>query len=549
MEIVNSRRNDPNVAALLFKVCEITERKQAQASLLERTNMLRTLTEASPLAIVVADLDGRVQMWNPAAERVFGWTVGETIGGPIPFLLDDNAVDHRHLHERVLQGEAFTALEAQRRRKDGAIINVSIWTAPLRDSSGRISGVMEVIGDITERKQLEAQLRQVQKMEGIGRLAGGVAHDFNNLLTAILGYTDMLARQLPAAGSQAPSGATALDWQRIHDGVQEIRRAAERAATLTQGLLAFSRSQVLQPTIIDVNAAVTAMEALLRRLIGENIDLATFLDPSLARVKADVSQLEQVMMNLVVNAKDAMPNGGKLTIETANVELDDTYAQSRVAVIPGSYVRLAVSDNGCGMDGDTKLRVFEPFFTTKERGKGTGLGLSTVYGIVKQSGGYIWVYSEAGHGTTFKVYLPTVRAPLPDRPEMPPPEPAPRGRETVLLVEDEEIVRTLVRQVLTWHGYHVIEARTGEEALKIIERGDPFDLLLTDVIMPGMSAIELVKIVESKRPHLKVIYMSGYTDHAIVRNGLLAGNVPFLQKPFAPDRLAHKIREVLNRPR
>ena len=488
-------------------------------------------------------------MWNPAAERVFGWTVGETIGGPIPFLLDDNAVDHRHLHERVLQGEAFTALEAQRRRKDGAIINVSIWTAPLRDSSGRISGVMEVIGDITERKQLEAQLRQVQKMEGIGRLAGGVAHDFNNLLTAILGYTDMLARQLPAAGSQAPSGATALDWQRIHDGVQEIRRAAERAATLTQGLLAFSRSQVLQPTIIDVNAAVTAMEALLRRLIGENIDLATFLDPSLARVKADVSQLEQVMMNLVVNAKDAMPNGGKLTIETANVELDDTYAQSRVAVIPGSYVRLAVSDNGCGMDGDTKLRVFEPFFTTKERGKGTGLGLSTVYGIVKQSGGYIWVYSEAGHGTTFKVYLPTVRAPLPDRPEMPPPEPAPRGRETVLLVEDEEIVRTLVRQVLTWHGYHVIEARTGEEALKIIERGDPFDLLLTDVIMPGMSAIELVKIVESKRPHLKVIYMSGYTDHAIVRNGLLAGNVPFLQKPFAPDRLAHKIREVLNRPR
>jgi len=546
MEIMNSRRDDPSVAALIFKVCDITERKQAQSALLERSDMLRTLTEASPLAIVVEDLEGKVQMWNPAAERVFGWTVGETLGRPLPFLLDDQKADHRNLHERVLQGEAFTALEAQRRKKEGAVINVSIWTAPLRDAAGRISGIMEVIGDITERKQLEAQLRQVQKMEGIGRLAGGVAHDFNNLLTAILGYTDLLARQLPASASQAQSGPLGLDWECIQEGVREIRRAAERAGALTQGLLAFSRSQVLQPTIVDVNAVVGGMEALLLRLIGENVDLATFPDPSLARVKADVSQLEQVIMNLVVNAKDAMPNGGKLTIETANVELDETYSQTRVAVIPGSYVRLAVSDNGCGMDTDTKLRVFEPFFTSKERGKGTGLGLSTVYGIVKQSGGYIWVYSELGHGTTFKVYLPQVQAQPSAKPEARPADPAPRGRETVLLVEDEEMVRTLIRQVLTWHGYHVLEARTGEEALKIIERGDQLDVLLTDVIMPGMSAIDLVKIVESKRPDLKVIYMSGYTDHAIVRNGLLAGNVPFLQKPFAPDRLAHKVREVLN---
>ncbi len=546
MEIMNSRRDDPSVAALIFKVCDITERKQAQLALLERSDMLRTLTEASPLAIVVEDLEGKVQMWNPAAERVFGWTVGETLGRPLPFLLDDQKADHRNLHERVLQGEAFTALEAQRRKKEGAVINVSIWTAPLRDAAGRISGIMEVIGDITERKQLEAQLRQVQKMEGIGRLAGGVAHDFNNLLTAILGYTDLLARQLPASASQAQSGPLGLDWECIQEGVREIRRAAERAGALTQGLLAFSRSQVLQPTIVDVNAVVGGMEALLLRLIGENVDLATFPDPSLARVKADVSQLEQVIMNLVVNAKDAMPNGGKLTIETANVELDETYSQTRVAVIPGSYVRLAVSDNGCGMDTDTKLRGFEPFFTSKERGKGTGLGLSTVYGIVKQSGGYIWVYSELGHGTTFKVYLPQVQAQPSAKPEARPADPAPRGRETVLLVEDEEMVRTLIRQVLTWHGYHVLEARTGEEALKIIERGDQLDVLLTDVIMPGMSAIDLVKIVESKRPDLKVIYMSGYTDHAIVRNGLLAGNVPFLQKPFAPDRLAHKVREVLN---
>ena len=544
MEIMNSRRDDPNLQGLVFKVCDITDRKQTQAALLERSDTLRTLTEASPLAIVVEDLDGKVQMWNPAAERVFGWTVGETIGRSLPFLLEDNKSDHHHLYDRVLQGEAFTALEAQRRRKDGAILSVTIWTAPLRDAAGNISGILQIIGDITERKQLEAQLRQVQKMEGIGRLAGGIAHDFNNLLTAILGYTDMVSRHLP--GSEPQPDAAEPDWQRVQDGVQEIRRAAERAATLTQGLLAFSRSQVLQPTVVDMNAIVTGMEALALRLVGENIDVATFLDPTLAQVKADVSQLEQVIMNLVVNAKDAMPDGGKLTIETANVELDETYAHSRVAVIPGPYVRLAVSDNGCGMDADTRLRVFEPFFTTKERGKGTGLGLSTVYGIVKQSGGYVWAYSEVGHGSTFKVYLPRVQAPPVAKTEAPPVEPAPRGRESVLLVEDEEMVRTLVRQVLTWHGYHVLEARSGEEALKILERGDPIDLLLTDVIMPGMSAIDMVKIVAAKRPDLKIIYMSGYTDHAIVRNGLLAGNVPFLQKPFAPDRLAHKVREVLN---
>ena len=546
MEIMNSRRDDPDVATLIFKVCDITERRQAQGALLERSDLLGTLTEASPLAIVVEDLEGKVQMWNPAAERVFGWTVGETLGRPLPSLLDNNEADHRHLHARVLQGEAFTALEAQRRKKDGTVINVSIWTAALRDSTGRITGTMEVIGDITERKQLEAQLRQAQKMEGIGRLAGGIAHDFNNLLTAIIGYTDMITHQLPAPMPEAQPDASGLDWQRIQNGVMEIRRAAERAATLTQGLLAFSRSQVLQPTIVDVNAVVRGMQVLLLQLIGENVNLATFLDPALSRVKADVSQLEQVIMNLVVNARDAMPHGGKLTIETADVELDETYAQTRMAVIPGPYVRLAVSDNGCGMDAETKLRVFEPFFTTKERGKGTGLGLSTAYGIVKQSGGYVWVYSEPDHGSTFKVYLPKAQGEPSAKPEPRRTNPAPRGRETVLLVEDEEMVRTLVHQALTWHGYHVLEARTGEEALKIIERGDQIDLLLTDVIMPGMSAIELVKIVESKRPELKVIYMSGYTDHAIVRNGLLAGNVPFLQKPFAPDRLAHKVREVLN---
>ena len=293
IEIINSRRDDPSVGVLAFRICDISERKHAQVALLERSDMLRTLTEASPLAVVVEGLDGKVQMWNPAAERIFGWTVGEAIGRSTPCLLDDNELDHRNLHERVLNGEAFTALEAQRKQKDGRVINVSIWTAPLRDAAGRVSGIMEVVSDITERKQLEAQLRQVQKMEGIGQLAGGVAHDFNNLLTAIVGYTDMLARQLPAPEERSEVDLRDRDWQRIHDGVREIRRAVERAAVLTQGLLAFSRSQVLQPTIVDVNAVVHGMEALLLRLIGENVDLASFLDPSLARVKADVSQLDR----------------------------------------------------------------------------------------------------------------------------------------------------------------------------------------------------------------------------------------------------------------
>ena len=547
-ESVSTGSDAPPLPVLNIKIRTLRERNQLPAVLLERSDMLRTLAEALPLAIVVADLNGHVQMWNPAAERIFGWTTAETFGKPTPGVLDNRTADHRHLHDRVVQGEAFTALEDQRQRKNGAVINVSVWTAPLRDTSGRVSGTMEVISDITERNQLEGQLRQAQKMEGIGQLAGGVAHDFNNLLTAIVGYTDMLAVHLPSA-SQTASGSVPDSHQKVHEALQSIRRAAGIAATLTQGLLAFSRSQVLQPTIVNVNDVVVNMQPLLHQLMGECVDVATLLDPTVANIRADVAQLEQVILNLIVNAKDAMPNGGKLTIETANVELDDSYAQQRLAVIPGPYVRLAVSDNGTGMNADTMARVFEPFFTTKPRGKGTGLGLSTAYGIIKQSGGYVWIYSEVGHGTTFKIYLPQVMATAATPPpEAPSAQPAPRGSETVMLVEDEEMVRTLVKQVLTWHGYRVLEAPTGEEAIKLVERHEHFDLILTDVIMPGMSAIDLVKLIQVKRPDVKVIYMSGYTDHAVVRNGLLSGQVPFLQKPFAPDRLAHKVREVLDKP-
>ena len=405
---------------------------------------------------------------------------------------------------------------------------------------------MEAIADITDRKQLEEQLRQAQKMEGIGRLAGGIAHDFNNLLTAINGHAEMLLTTSALVESDAAAGASELAV--IRDGVDQISRAGGRAAALTHQLLAFSRSQVLQPTILNLNSAVADMEQMLRRLIGENIDLVVAPSPNLESVKADATQIAQVILNLTLNARDAMPTGGRMTVETANVELDEAYSRKHVPVIPGSYVMLAVSDNGHGMSKDTQGRVFEPFFTTKDKGQGTGLGLATVYGIVRQSGGYIWVYSEPGHGTSFKVYLPSAecRSGAQQGVVARPARPPATGSETVLLVEDEEMVRTLVRQVLTWHGYNVIDAHNGEGALEVARNYDgPIHLMLTDIVMPGMSALDLVKELSAIRPTTKILYMSGYTDHAVVRNNLLNANRAFLQKPFAPDRLAHKIREVL----
>jgi len=383
-------------------------------------------------------------------------------------------------------------------------------------------------------RNTENQLVQSQKLEAVGRLAGGISHDFNNLLTVILGYTDISKRTLK-------------EGDPLLRNLEEIGKASERAASLTRQLLAFSRKQVMQPKVFDLNTVVSDLKKMLRRMIGEDIELRVISEADLGNIKADPVQLEQVIMNLVVNARDAMPRGGKLSIETSNVYLDESYAREHVSVDPGEYVMLAISDTGCGMNEETRQRIFEPFFTTKESGKGTGLGLSMVYGIVKQSGGNIWVYSEEGRGTTFKIYFPRVTAEAEEYRRVGDTFEMPKGSETILLVEDAALVRTLARQVLETAGYKVLEAASAEAALTICEpNGTRIDLLLTDVVMPGMSGNDMSKILLARQPDMPVLYMSGYTDEAIVQHGVLEAGINFLQKPFSPGALALKVREVLD---
>jgi signal transduction histidine kinase/ActR/RegA family two-component response regulator len=409
------------------------------------------------------------------------------------------------------------------------------------DTLEALASVADMISQGIERKRAEEallaseeQLRQSQKLEAIGQLAGGVAHDFNNLLTVITGYSDLALMRL---GKDDP----------IRLNVEEIKKAGERAASLTRQLLAFSRKQVLQPKLLKLNAIVADVDKMLCRLIGEDIDLLTVLEPSLGQIKADPGQIEQVILNLAVNARDAMPQGGKLTIETSNVYLDNDYVRKHAPVRPGNYVMLAMSDTGTGMDTETQARMFEPFFTTKVQGKGTGLGLATVYGIVKQSEGSIWVYSEIGKGTSFKVYLPRVDdvAPIAAAPESL--ADLARGRETVLLTEDEEPVRRLTRVILEMNGYQVLEAAGGDEALSIYKQHQGrIDLIIADVVMPKMSGPELAQNLETLCPDIKVLYLSGYTDDAILRHGLLDREIAFLQKPFTAEALTRKVREVLD---
>jgi nitrogen-specific signal transduction histidine kinase/CheY-like chemotaxis protein len=405
---------------------------------------------------------------------------------------------------------------------------------------------MSILMDVTERKAaeetrkrlkiVEEQLRQSQKMEAVGKLAGGVAHDFNNLLTAISGYSDLLLHRLP-------------DYSTLRRDVEEIRKAGDRAATLTRQLLAFSHRQVLQPKVLDLNNVVTKMGQMLRRLIGEDIELSIDLSPSLSLVKADPGQIEQVIVNLVVNARDAMPDGGRITIATTGADLSSSYAAVHPEVVPGPHVLLSVANTGHGMNDETQMHLFEPFFTTKEGGKGSGLGLATVYGIVQQSGGHLRVNSAADRGSTFLIYLPRVEPPEDgvqgaDRSLLPHPSP---GTETVLLAEDEEVVRRFAREILSGNGYKVLEAGSGREALLLSEayRGE-IQLLLTDVVMPKMSGRELTERIRPLRPDLRILYMSGYTDDAILRHGVLEDGIPFLQKPFTPEGLARKVREVLD---
>jgi signal transduction histidine kinase/ActR/RegA family two-component response regulator len=382
--------------------------------------------------------------------------------------------------------------------------------------------------------QTEEQLRQAQKMEAIGRLAGGVAHDFNNLLSVI---------QSAAALALAAPGDTA----EIHADLTEIQLAAERAARLTRQLLAFGRRQLLEPRVLDLNGLISGMREMLTRVIGEDVELRYALSAQLGRVKVDVGQLEQVVLNLVVNARDAMPKGGRLTIETAQVMFDREYSETHAEVTPGPHIMLAVSDTGVGMDRATRERIFEPFFTTKELGKGTGLGLSTVFGIVKQSGGSIFVYSEPGRGATFKIYFPQAEARrTTSETRLPVVRASSRG-ETVLVAEDDEQVRAVIRRVLARAGYNVLEARSGGEALAIAERHlDSIDLLMTDVVMPEMGGPELAAALKSRRPALRLLYMSGYTDDSMLRHGLLEGDVSFIQKPLTPDLLLRRVRETLD---
>jgi DNA-binding response OmpR family regulator/signal transduction histidine kinase len=406
---------------------------------------------------------------------------------------------------------------------------------PYKDQKGEISGVVVCVHDLTEQRRLEEQLRQSVKMEAIGTLAGGVAHDFNNLLTIILGNSDIALQRIDKDNP-------------FIKNIEQIRRAGQRAALLTSQLLAFSRKQVVQPKVINLNEVIADTEKMLKRLIGEDIDLVSMLDSRLARVMADPGLIEQVIINIAINARDAMPHGGKLTIETVNVYLGEDYARHHLEVVPGHYAMVAVSDTGCGMDEATLSHIFEPFFTTKTKGKGTGLGLSVVFGIVKQSGGHIWVYSEPGNGTTFKVYLPTVEQdPESLEAGAEREEPPVGGGETVLLVEDDDAVRDLAGGVLREYGYTVYEAHDGYQALKLYNSHEgPIHLLVTDVVMPGMNGRELAQKIESLRPALKVLFVSGYTDNAIVHHGVLDAGTAFLQKPFTPEALARKVREVID---
>jgi two-component system cell cycle sensor histidine kinase/response regulator CckA len=510
------------------------ERKRAGEALARSEATHRSLVEDSPFGIFRSTPDGQLLAVNPALVSILGYDSEEELLQKS--MATDVYVDpaqRGRLLDEVLKVDSLTG-ESLWRRKDAKTITVRHTARVVRDAEGRVEYFNVLVEDITERRLLEMQLRQAQKMEAVGRLAGGVAHDFNNLLTAMLGSADLVLETL------APSAPE-------RDDVKEIRKAALRAGELTRQLLAFSRQQVLAPQVLDLNALVANIEKLLQRLIGEDVELRTALAPDLGAVKADPGQMEQVIANLVVNARDAMPAGGRLTIETANAELDQAYVEQHFPAQPGSYVLLAVSDTGTGMDAETKSHIFEPFFTTKEKGKGTGLGLATVYGVVKQSAGYIWVYSEPGQGTAFKIYLPRVReTPAPAR-RGPAPVARLSGSETVLLVEDDEMVRGLMSRTLTNRGYTVLVASNGAEALPQAEshRG-ALHLLVTDVVMPGMSGREVAQRVVALRPEVKVLYLSGYTDDAIVRHGMLEPGIAFLQKPFTPDALARKVREVLD---
>ena len=528
-----SSRDKDILSFVSQQVASAIENKRTEQALRRSEARYRSLVQSSVYGIYRSSLEGKFLDVNPALIAMLGYDSAEEVLGLDPrkdvFV---NAEEQAHLIDEFRRTGRMDGFEVKWKRKNGSAVTVRISGRAV-SSADEPADVLEAIAeDVTERRVLEDQFRQAQKMEAVGRLAGGIAHDFNNLLMVISGYTEVVLGQLVGAH---PLQAKA----------RAIQQASDRATMLTRQLLAFSRKQMLELKVVEVNAIVQDMERLLRPLIGEQVELMTKLALDAGRTRADAGQLEQVLMNLVVNSKDAMPQGGRIVIQTQNIALDDSHRGEQTFIRPGSYVMLSVSDNGLGMDKETQSRIFEPFFTTKEKGKGTGLGLSTVYGIVKQSGGYILVQSEVGRGTTFNIYLPRVRDAVELHGAVPAARTADGGSETVLLVEDEESVRQLVRETLEAKGYQVLEAENGQAGLEAVAaHSGTIDLLITDVVMPGMSGHELAEQLLKERPGIKVIYLSGYTEEALVE-GNIDGGKAFLQKPFTLQTLSRKVREVL----
>ena len=518
--------------------------RRAQSALKESEKKFQQFYDEAPVGYHELDTKGRITRVNRKELQMLGYSAGEMLGKPIWDFFEEEDTTRKVILAKLSGDVSFhNTFERTYRRKDGSTLPVLVEDRVMRAPDNKIIAIRSTVEDITERRRTEEalrkseeQLRQWQRVEAIGRLAGGVAHDFNNLLMTIKGCSELL---LGAFDRRDPR----------REEVEEILKAADRATALTRQLLAFGRRQVLQPQVLDLNAVVMNMDKMLRRLIGEDVQLITSLDSDLWSVKVDPGMIEQVVMNLAVNSRDAMPNGGKLTIETSNVTHDEEYASHHVSVKPGYYVMLAISDTGCGMDKETQSHLFEPFFTTKETGKGTGLGLSTVYGIIKQSEGNIWAYSEPGLGTTFKIYLPRAeKAAKAYKPKLKPKEAGVQGgTETILLVEDEEAVRSMVSKVLQNKGYTVLEAHQGNEAIEVSGRYEgSINLMVTDVIMPQMSGRELAGRLAPMRPEMHVLYMSGYPDNTIVQHGVLEPGTAFLQKPFTINALELKVREILD---
>ena len=531
-----NRLDDPAVAAVIVNYRDTAAHKLAEAALLERERVYQATFDEALIGLAQTGLDGRFLLANGYLCNLLGYTPDELKA--IDFMSvshPDEVAQDIDAKERMIAGAIDRHTRQKRyRRKDGSFVWTNLTVSLHRRAAGEPSYFIATIEDITERKRAEDEARQLHKMEAIGRLAGGIAHDFNNLLTVIVGYAELALNQMRADDP-------------VSRGIQEIRVAGKSAAALTRQLLAFSRKQMLLLEVLDLNLIVSRLKGLLTRLIGEHIQLEWRLTRPLDRVMADPGQIEQVVLNLALNARDAMPSGGTLSIETANVELDAASASNHPGAAAGKYVMLAISDTGMGMDRSVQQHVFEPFYTTKEVGKGTGLGLATVYGIVKQSGGSILVYSEPAHGTTFKIFLPCSDLTADVTPVQPGVVRTLDGNETILLVEDQANVRAMARAALTLHGYTVLEASQGDEALRIErDHHERIHLLLTDVVMPTMTGRELAQRLLQRRRDVRVLYTSGYTDDAIVHHGVIEQGVPFIQKPFTPVDLVCKVREVLD---